>query len=221
MDASNKLNLGYWNIRGLAHQIRTMMVHLGVEYTDTLYEQGEAPDFDRSCWLSVKPTIGCDFPNLPYLIDGDYKLSESGAIMKYIAAKHDKNLLGRNPQEIGQTEMINNIVMDMKGSVTGPCYGTGDRAAICAVIDTKIEGICKFLGDKKFLVGDQVTYVDFIFFELLEFSNFITEGKLYETRKCCADYRDRMMELKGVRAFMESDYTKGQKFNNKIAKLGN
>jgi glutathione S-transferase len=38
-----------------------------------------------------------DFPNLPYLIDEDYKLTESMAIMKYIAAKWKPELLGANP----------------------------------------------------------------------------------------------------------------------------
>ena len=35
----------------------------------------------------VKHTIGMDYPNLPYLIDGDVKMSESLAMLKYIARK--------------------------------------------------------------------------------------------------------------------------------------
>ena len=37
-----------------------------------------------------------DFPNLPYLIDGEVKLSESWAIAKYIARKYGKQLLGES-----------------------------------------------------------------------------------------------------------------------------
>jgi len=39
------------------------------------YEQGDAPDFSKEVWFSIKPTLGFDFPNLPYLTDGDYKLT--------------------------------------------------------------------------------------------------------------------------------------------------
>ena len=38
-----------------------------------------------------------DFPNLPYYFDGDTKLSQSGAILRHIARKHD--LLGKTDQE--------------------------------------------------------------------------------------------------------------------------
>jgi glutathione S-transferase len=42
--------------------------------------------------------LGLDFPNLPYLIKGDFKLTESIAIAKYIAKISDKkNLLGKTP----------------------------------------------------------------------------------------------------------------------------
>lgn len=82
-----KIKLGYWKIRGLASQIRYQMAYLGVEFEDVVYEQGDEPDFDRSAWLNVKDTLGLVFPNLPYIIDGNVKLSETYSIMKYIAAK--------------------------------------------------------------------------------------------------------------------------------------
>jgi len=47
-----------------------------------------------------------DFPNLPYLIDEDYKITESMAIMKYICAKWKPELLGANPLQQGHTEML-------------------------------------------------------------------------------------------------------------------
>uniref|UniRef100_A0A8C6HKX8 glutathione transferase n=1 Tax=Mus spicilegus TaxID=10103 RepID=A0A8C6HKX8_MUSSI len=47
-----------------------------------------APDYDRSQWLSEKFKLGLDFPNLPYLIDGSHKITQSNAILRYLARKH-------------------------------------------------------------------------------------------------------------------------------------
>ena len=41
----------------------------------------------KECWFSEKQSLGLDFPNLPYFIDGDVNLTETRAIMKYIASK--------------------------------------------------------------------------------------------------------------------------------------
>ena len=48
-----------------------------------------APDFDKTCWFDHKFSYGLDFPNLPYYMDGQTKLTQTHAIMRYIARKHD------------------------------------------------------------------------------------------------------------------------------------
>jgi len=40
-----------------------------------------------------------DFPNLPYFNHGDVKISESWAIMTYIATKWNKDLLGKTLEQ--------------------------------------------------------------------------------------------------------------------------
>ena len=62
------------------------------------YEMDGPPDFSKACWFDVKFTLGMDFPNLPYFIDGDLKLSETAAIHRYIADKWDPKLLGTTPE---------------------------------------------------------------------------------------------------------------------------
>jgi len=130
LPAPEKPTLGYWAIRGLASQIRYELVYLGVDYAEEKYEQGDAPDFDRSCWLEKKDTLGLKFPNLPYFIDSTTRLTDPGAIMKFIAHKYGPELLGTSPAQIGQVEMVAQIVSDLKGATTMPCYTQGDRTAI-------------------------------------------------------------------------------------------
>ena len=80
LPTSDKPTLGYWKMRGLASQIRYQLVFCRVEFEEHQYEQGDAPGYDRSCWLSVKDSLGLTFPNLPYYIHGDLKLSDANAI---------------------------------------------------------------------------------------------------------------------------------------------
>ena len=120
------------------------------------------------------------FPNLPYFVDGDYRLTDAGAIMKFIASKYGPDLLGITPMQQGQVEMVATIVADLKGNVTMPCYQQGDRVAISMTLLEKVKPLVNFLGDKKFLCGNNVTYVDFIFFELCDFMNWISDDMLYE-----------------------------------------
>ena len=66
------------------------MAYLNVDFDCDEYEQGDGPEFSKEPWFSVKPTLGFDFPNLPYLIDDDLKLTETFGIHRYIANKWDK-----------------------------------------------------------------------------------------------------------------------------------
>ena len=172
--APDKPTLGYWNIRGLASQIRYELIYLGVDFSEDKYEQGNAPDYDRSSWIDKKDTLGLRFPNLPYFIDGTARITDPPAIMKFIANKYGPELLGRTPAQIGRVEMVATIVSDLKGSTTMPCYTQGDRVAITMNLLEKVKPLVNFLGDTKFLCGNNVTYVDFIFFELCDFMNWIS-----------------------------------------------
>lgn len=67
-----------------------------------------------------KQSIGFDFPNLPYIIDGDFKLTESAAIAKYIIHRSGKtDLLGKNAQDRGRVENIIGVFNDAFKEIRG------------------------------------------------------------------------------------------------------
>ena len=51
------VTLAYWSIRGLAQPIRLLLEYTKIAYEDKKYDQGPAPDFDKSCWFDVRHRI--------------------------------------------------------------------------------------------------------------------------------------------------------------------
>jgi glutathione S-transferase len=166
--------LGYWNIRGLAQPIRLLLAYSGTEYEDKRYNVGPAPDFDRSEWLNDKQNLGLDFPNLPYYLDGDVKLTQSVAILRHIARKN--KLDGKNEQEKLRVELVEQQLVDNNMALARICYDPNFETLKVDYLNNlpqTLESLSKFLGDRPFLAGDNVTYVDFMAYELLDKINLL------------------------------------------------
>ena len=161
---------------------------LGLDYELKHYEQGEGPEFDRSEWLDVKFTMGYEFPNLPYLQDGDLKITETTAILTYLCDKYNKDLLGKTVEDRATVNMVANIVTAAKNKVTGPCYSGGTKEDVLAIAITHFESLVKYTGEKKFLTGDDYTWIDLFWYETVELADKITEGKIFETYPTLKEY---------------------------------
>ena len=160
---------------------------------------------------------------MPYFIHGDLKFTETLAIHKYVADQWKPECLGKTAAEKAQVNMCSGVLLDIKMGTTMPCYMSGDVEKIKECITAKMPAIVAFLGDKKFLVGDYATYVDFYFFELLNTLNFYTEGKVYTDYPTLSTYHASVADLPGLKEYladpncMENTRT----FNGKSAKLNN
>ena len=78
------------------------------------------------------------------------------------------------------------------------------------------------MGTKTYLCGENLTYVDFIFFELCDFMNWISENQLYTEYPSLQSYFDRVKALPRLAAFfMDDERCIKRPYNNKIAKLNN
>jgi glutathione S-transferase len=73
--------LGYWDIRAFAQPIRYLLKYAGIQFNDKRYPFGEGSTAQelnsiRKYWYLEKFTLGLDFPNLPFYLDGDVKVSQ-------------------------------------------------------------------------------------------------------------------------------------------------
>lgn len=119
---SEPVILGYWtNARCLAEPIRYMLEYAGVPYKNEtcpfLEDQIDSAGGGKAVWMQKRETLskqGLPFPNLPYLIDGETKLSQSIAIMRYLARKHGLGVPDSDLAAAARLEMLEGQVNDLR-----------------------------------------------------------------------------------------------------------
>uniref|UniRef100_A0A8C3VDU3 Glutathione S-transferase n=1 Tax=Catharus ustulatus TaxID=91951 RepID=A0A8C3VDU3_CATUS len=199
--------LGYWDIRGLCHAIRLLLEYTETPYEDKLYSCGEAPDYDKSQWINEKEKLGLDFPNLPYFIDGTTKLTQSNAILRYIARKH--NMCGETEEEILRVDMLENQIMDFRMSLVMVCYNPDFeklKPGYLEQLPGKLKLFSNFLGDRKWFAGEKVLPG-------------LPRGPSAWSPSRTS--RTSWTALEKVAAYMKSSRFQKMPINNKMAKWGN
>jgi len=85
-----------------------------------------------------------------------------------------------------------------------------------------MEALGKYLTKhKKFLLGDDLCYLDFYVFELLSLINYTTGGDVYQEYPHLSDYKHRISELPRLRDYLKSGKCMIAPFNMKFAKINN
>ncbi|EUB57911.1 Glutathione S-transferase [Echinococcus granulosus] len=163
--------LAYWDIKGLGERSRLLLKYVGVEYDDKQYTFGPAPTLDRNAWLSEKFSLGLDFPNLPYYIDGDFKLTQSGAILEYIADRHGMSeLFLIVKSDVQYCICFNARFFDLQMSFGDVCYSADWEKLKPGFMETlaqKLTNFEAFLDEKVWLTGEKISYPDFSLCEVL------------------------------------------------------
>ncbi|XP_050414318.1 glutathione S-transferase Mu 4 [Patella vulgata] len=162
--------LGYWNVRGLAQPIRFLLHYVDEDFTDQLYVIGPAPEYSREDWKKVENNLGLDFPNLPYYIDDDVRITQSNTIIRYLGHKY--NLLGSTLKEKITCDMMVETAMDFRNMSVyvsyNPDYENLKGDYFSNYLPTTLTGFEKYLGDKPWFAGENITVCDFPFYELLD-----------------------------------------------------
>ena len=211
----------YWDIRGLAQPVRLLLNYTGTQFEDCRLTMGPAPDYDKSNWTDIKFSLGLDFPNLPCYIDGDIKITQSNAILRHIARKHD--LVGKTEKEKAMVDMMADQSMDFRNGWVRLCYNadfSNLKATYLKSLPETLQRFSEFLGSKKWFAGDSLTFVDFVMYELLDQHKLLSPNCLKEFENL-KSFTERFEALPRIAAYMKSDKFKKGPLNNKMAKFGN
>ncbi|CAG2178051.1 unnamed protein product, partial [Oppiella nova] len=193
---STRPTLGYWAARGTGQPIRYLLKYAGVDFSDKRYD-GD----NRDSWFSVKPNLGLEFPNLPYYTDGDIKLTQSLAILRYLGRKH--GLVATDDLTLARQDMAEQQIQDMRiGFMLNIVYTDNSEAKMVDYMTGTLKSHLELLGDKQWLTG-QLSYVDFMAYDILEtIKKYSAEtvGK-YPT---ISRYVDRFEALVPIKAYLSS-----------------
>ncbi|KAM3934493.1 glutathione S-transferase Mu 1-like [Leptodactylus fuscus] len=209
--------LGYWDIRGLAHTIRLLLEYTGTPYEEKRYVEGDAPDYDKSQWLDEKEKLGLDFPNLPYLLDGDVKLTQSNTILRYIASKH--GLCGNTENEKNFVSLFENELMDFRMQIALLSYNPEFeklRGPYLEKLPNTLARYSRFLGERHWFVGNKITLADFLIYDALD-QHQILDPTCLQNFKNLQDFLARFEALPAIAAYLKSPQYKKTPINGKAA----
>ncbi|XP_040854601.1 glutathione S-transferase Mu 1-like isoform X4 [Ochotona curzoniae] len=198
------MTLGYWDVRGLALPIRLLLEYTGTSYEEKHYTMGDAPDYDQSLWLNEKFKLGLDFPNLPYLIDGTHRLTQSNAIVRYLGRKH--NLCGETEEEKIRVDILENQVMDNRWQLIMVCKSPDYeklKPDYLKGLPDKLTLYSQFLGKRPWFAGHKITIADFLVYDVLDQNRIFAPGCL-DAFPNLKDFMARFEGLPKMAAYMKS-----------------
>ncbi|OQV19815.1 putative Glutathione S-transferase class-mu 26 kDa isozyme [Hypsibius exemplaris] len=215
-----------------------------LEYTGEKYDFKNHSDSPKEAWIEDRLKLGIPFPNLPYYIDGDVKLTQANAISAVYRSKArirgiqtkldvagvlpsiDTTLqmfaAGKNEKNYQEIDVLDGVLADLRSGWTRTCYLSqnleNDKVTYRNTIDQTLKQYVEILGKKDYLVSGGLSYVDFVFFELLDALNTLYEDLFTELPTLKA-YHQRIKSLKGVKEYLASKRNP-EKLNAPNAKFG-
>ena len=143
-------------------------------------------------------------------------------MIRYISNKWGgADFSGKDSKDKAIVDMLLGVVSDIKGAATGHCYSSGDMEAVKKIGNDRMEAVSKFLGEKKFFLGDYVTFVDFFIFEQIELFAWASNNEFLTRFPNLAEFHKRIIGLPKFGEYYSSDRFLTRTFNNKSAKLNN
>ena len=200
--------IGYIRFKGRIEPLRYLLSYLDVQYTLRYHDHRE--------WFRVKDLQNLDFPDLPYLIDGDKRITDTQAIMTHIIFKYGKNeLLGKPGKDEINFLTVYGVLKDVMDGflrvVFSKEYAKTYEKTYKVLFSSKMRYMDRYLAEKEYLLG-YMTAVDFILLALLD-TFIVIETKLgrdllINKHPKLKAFRERMLKLDFIRQVRENSDSK-------------
>uniref|UniRef100_A0AC11B7L1 Glutathione S-transferase mu 3 n=1 Tax=Ovis aries TaxID=9940 RepID=A0AC11B7L1_SHEEP len=206
LDVKFKLDLDFPN-----HFLSTVLFPASL-----LFREREAGRQERGC------SFGLSFSfQLPYLMDGKNRLTQSNAILRYIARKH--NMCGDTEEERIRVDIMENQIMDFRMQLAQLCYNPDHeklKPRYLEQLPGQLKQFSLFLGKYSWFAGEKLTFVDFLTYDVLD-QNRMFEPKCLDEFPNLKAFMCRFEALEKIATYMQSDRFLKMPVNNKMAQWGN
>eukprot|EP01016_Furgasonia_blochmanni_P020874 TRINITY_DN23261_c0_g1_i4.p1 TRINITY_DN23261_c0_g1~~TRINITY_DN23261_c0_g1_i4.p1 ORF type:complete len:217 (-),score=54.20 TRINITY_DN23261_c0_g1_i4:58-708(-) len=195
--------LRYWGVRGVGEAIRTLLEYLQLPWIERSYT-------NPMDWFGAdKDALATPFPNVPYILDGDFALAESTAILIYLCDKAKRPELARREdiREHARLNEVKGVVLDLRNEFIRLCYSPtfeDERAEVISKrFHPKLALFNKTLAEQDYIAGS-LSFVDFILLELLSVIMLLDPSAVekYENVKA---YHARMLAIPQIAAYRASE----------------
>jgi len=192
----SKVTLTYWPLRGLCQPIEYILEYGGLAH--------DINRVDADQWAAQKPKLPLDFPNLPHIVDGNVRMSESLAICKYLAKKC--GLMPETAEEVITSDIAEGAVSDFRMMIFTlmfvPDYETA-KLDYPEKAKTKLALFEKVFASRPWLAGSRITWLDFVLYESLDINAMYVPGILDDFPQVRA-YKAKIESLPKIRAYRKS-----------------
>ena len=194
---NSQLELGYWAIRGLGQPIRYLLAFVDVPFSEVrlgVHQDGSLVEDEALDWSTHRETLAVDFPNLPYLIDTSgprvVRLTQSNAVLRYLARRFD--FYGDTDSDRIAIDVIQEEAYDLRNWIVKTAYTLGEAYATAfdeftsTRLPRYLDGLERYLsgrGVHTHFVGERISLVDFILYELLWQCTVMVPGSITHTHR--------------------------------------
>lgn len=199
-------HLTYFNGRGRAEVIRYLLGAAGISFTETFLEE-------KDDMTKLRASGKLLFGQVPLLeIDGK-ALTQTEAIIRYIARNY--NLYGSSEDEQIQCDMMFDGVKDADLGLSGIRMEFKSDEDKVTNREHMKERIAKYfpkfvglLGSRKFLVGDNLTFVDVVFLHDLDWVVDCLGNDPFNEYPVINEYRNNLRNIPNIAKYLTSDQKK-------------
>ncbi|CAJ0953670.1 unnamed protein product [Ranitomeya imitator] len=171
----------------------------------------------RRSHSAEKHSAGGQTRKLPYLLDGDIKLTQSNTILRYIGRKH--GLCGNTENEENFVSLFENESMDFRMRIATLSYDPQFeqlKGPYIEKLPTVLARYSRFLGQRHWFVGDQLTLADILIYDALDQHKILAPTCL-QNFKNLQDFLIRFEALPPIAAYLKSPRCKKTPINGKAA----